>query len=67
MKFSISGFFLEEKVWQVVFELGSLIQVRIFWVFKTILRFVIVLEYPGRIVPLEIFMARKFGMGFFGG
>ena len=26
----------------------------------------IVLAYPGRIVPLEIFMARKFGMGFFG-
>ena len=61
------GIFGEEKVWQVVFELGSLIQVRIFWVFKTILRFVIVLAYPGRIVPLEIFMARKFGMGFLGG
>ena len=30
------GIFWEEKVWQVVFELGSLIQVRIFWVFKTI-------------------------------
>ena len=26
----------------------------------------IVLAYPGRLVPLEIFMARKFGMGFFG-
>ena len=38
-----------------------------FWVFKTILRFVIVPAYPGHIVPLEIFMARKFGMGFLGG
>ena len=23
--------------------------------------------YPGRVVPLEIFVARKFGMGFLGG
>ena len=27
----------------------------------------IVPAYPGRIVPLEIFTALKFGMGFFGG
>ena len=27
----------------------------------------IVPAYPSRIVPLEIFMARKFGMGFFEG
>ena len=30
-------------------------------------RFMIVPSYPSRIVPLEIFMARKFGMGFFEG
>ena len=23
--------------------------------------------YPGRVVPLEIFVARKFGIGFLGG
>ena len=50
---------------------------RIFWGFKfsvsgffgvskTISRFVIVPAYPGCVVPLEIFMAGKFSMGFLG-
>ena len=30
-------------------------------------RFVIVPACPGCLVPLDIFMAYKFGMGFFGG
>ena len=35
--------------------------------FKTICTFLIVPSYPGSVVPLEIFMAWKFGMGFFWG
>ena len=36
LKFLISGFFWVGKFWQVFSSLGSLIEVGIFWVFKTI-------------------------------
>ena len=45
LKFSISGFFWVGKFCQVFFSLGSLIKVGIFWVFKTIRRFVIVISF----------------------
>ena len=66
MKFSILGFFWEGKFWQVLFWVAWF-KKGFFWVFQTIWRFVIVPAYPGRIVPLEIFTALKFSMGFLGG
>ena len=56
--------------------MGGKILASIFWVvnlsreflglFKTIGRFVTIPAYPGHVAPLEIFMARKFGMIFWG-
>ena len=56
--------------------MGGKILASIFWVvnlsreffgvFKTVGRFVTIPAYPGRVAPLEIFMAREFGMIFWG-
>ena len=59
------GIFCSGKFWQVFFWVDWFTQ-RFFWVFKTIWRFVIVPSYPGCLVPLEIFMAWKFGVRFLG-
>ena len=53
------------KFWQVFFGVANLSR-EFLGVFKTIGRFVTIPAYPGRVAPLEIFMAGEFGMIFWG-